>query len=90
MVAFAVAISACATALSACAIACVFAASAPVFAVSAPVFAVCAWVLNVSASVFVCCNSDLYVVDTWSPKFETDKLVSDNFISTSLTDENKL
>ncbi len=68
----------------------VFAAFAPVFAASAPVFAVCACVLNVSVSVFIFCNSDLYVVDTWWPKFETDKLVSDNLTSIPFADETKL
>jgi len=91
-----VAAPACAVATSACANACafaasaavfaasapVFAASAPDFAVSAPVFAVCACVLKVSVSVFICCNSDLYVVDTWRPKDDNDKLVSAIFTST--------
>ena len=58
----------------------VFAASAPVFDESAPVFAVCAWVLNVSVSVFICCKSDLYVVDTCRPKDDNDKLLSANLI----------
>ncbi len=65
-------------------------ASAPVFALSAPVFAVCACVLNVYVSVFICCNSDLYVVDTCKPKLDDDKLVSDNLTSIPFANETKL
>ncbi len=60
------------------------AASACVFAVSAPVFADWACVLNVSVSVFNCCNSDLYVVDTCSPKDDNDKLVSASLIESPI------
>ena len=37
---------------------------------------------NVSVSVFNCCNSDLYVVDTWIPAIDDDRLVSANLTST--------
>jgi hypothetical protein len=67
---------ACVVAISACDIAVVFAASAYVFAASAPVFAVCACVSNISVSVFICCSSDLYVVETCNPKVDTSKLLS--------------
>jgi hypothetical protein len=40
------------------------AARTPAFAESAPDFAVCACVLNVYVSLLICCNSDLYGVDT--------------------------
>ena len=73
---------ACSVAIVACWTAVVLDVSAPVFAVSAPVFAVWACVLNVSVSVFICCNSDLYVVDTWIPVIDDDKLVSDSLTST--------
>ena len=91
------AISACANACAFAASAAVFAASAPDFAasapdfaVSAPVFAVCACVLKVSVSVFICCNSDLYVVDTCKPRDDDDKLVSDNLTSIPFAPEIKL
>ncbi len=61
-----------------------FAASAPVFAVSAPVLAACACVLIVSLSVFICCNSCLYIDDSWIPKTDDDKLVSASWTLTPL------
>ncbi len=61
-----------------------------VFAASAPVFAACACALDVSVSVFMCCNSDLYVVGTSKPKLDDDKLVSDNLISIPFAAETKL
>ncbi len=39
-----------------------------------------ACVLNVSVSFYKSCYSDLYVVVTWRPKDDNDKLVSDSLI----------
>ena len=79
-----VAMVACDVAVLACDVAVVFAASACVFAVSASVFAVSACVLNVCVSVFICCNSDLYVVETCRPEADNDKLVSASLICNPL------
>jgi hypothetical protein len=53
--------------------------SAPAFTVSAPVFVVSACGLNACVSVFNCCNSCLYIVDTRMPANDDDELVSANF-----------
>ncbi len=52
----------------------------------APVFAVPACDLNACVSVLNCCNSCLYVVDTWIPAIDDDKLVSANLTSTPITE----